>query len=169
MTDFASIQTSPTTNSVGISHLIGRSFTGAVRSTASTSGTGRPVKYGDRIHVKVARVQPGGEVIAEMVLDNVNDLSDVYGELRFHTRGKRGLTSLYVRNITRGWSFSQPFMLYADSRRPAVSVAHPLRQPVVINERQSSAASRHSSANAPRQSGHRREIPESIRLLFGEH
>lgn len=81
-------------------------------------------------------------------MTEVNDLSEIYGELRHYTRGERGLTRLYIRNVTRGWSLEQPFMLYAERRpsSPAASVTRPDRQPGAL-----------------------REVPESIRLLYGEH
>lgn len=143
--------------------LVGRSFTYAVRTTCAPSGTGRPMKFGDRIHVRLARVQPGGNVLADFVLDNVNDMTEVFGELRFHTRGIQGLATLYVRNITRGWAFTQPFKLYDDFRRPAVSVSHPITQPVTVSDRAATVS--RTPASGPR----KRELPESIRLLFGEH
>lgn len=94
------------------------------------AGALRPMSYGDRIFVRVVSVERGWRTIADLTLENVADMCDVYGELRHHTRGERGLTRLYVRNATRGWCFEQPFMLYGDSRRvPAVSVTRPVRQP----------------------------------------
>lgn len=118
---------------------------------------GHSLRYGDRIHVQLVRVQAGRRVMADFVLTNVNDLSEIYGELRYHTRGLSGLATLYVRNITRGWSFSRPFMLYADSARPAASVTRPLVQ---------LSGTRRVVPGAARRS---REIPESVRLLFGDH
>lgn len=129
-----------------------RSYAPTTRRCVTPSGTGRPVRYGDRIFVRLTRMQYGVRTLAEFTLSEVNDLSEIYGELRHYTRGERGLTRLYIRNITRGWSMEQPFMLYAGTRREtsvAASVAGPKagRQPALG----------------------RREIPESIRLLYGDH
>lgn len=141
-----------------------KDFTAIRHSFGPTSGThvsssapGRPIRNGDRIHVRLTRVQPGSNVLADFILCEVKDLSDIYGELRYHTRGLQGLTNLSVRNITRGWAFTQPFMLYADNRRVAASVAHPQRQP-------QSATSR-----VQRDINGRRILPDSVRLLFGDH
>lgn len=127
-----------------------RSYAATQRLFQTPSGTGRPIKYGDRLLVKLVRVQPGGRTIAEFTMSEVNDMTEIYGELRHYTRGLSGLTRLTVRNVTRGWSLEQPFMLYADAARrlPAVSVSRPAVQPSGTR---------------------RREIPESIRMLYGEH
>lgn len=125
-----------------------RSYSATPRRFATPSGTGRPIRYGDRIFVRVTRIQYGVKTLAEFTMTEVNDLSEIYGELRHYTRGERGLTRLYIRNVTRGWSLEQPFMLYAERRAssPAASVTRPDRQPGAL-----------------------REVPESIRLLYGEH
>lgn len=60
------------------------------------------MSYGDRIFVRVVSVERGWRTVAELTLTTVADMSEVYGELRHHTRGERGLTRLYVRNATRG-------------------------------------------------------------------
>ena len=129
---------------------IRRSFTASRHQFETPSGTGRHICYGDRILVRLVRAQAGGRTLAEFYLSEVNDMSEIYGELRHYTRGLRGLTRLYIRNMTRGWSMEKPFMLYAEKRHvsPAASVSHPIVQPVASGKRQ---------------------IPESIRLLFGDH
>ena len=112
------------------------------------SGAAHPISYGDRIFVRLVSVERGWRTIAELTLTTVADMSDVYGELRHYTAGQRGLTRLYVRNATRGWSFEQPFMLYADvHRRPATSVTHSVGQPA--------------------QSITPRRVPASVRQLYG--
>lgn len=136
---------------------IRRSFGLAARAQAVPDRENRPLRYGDRIHVQLVRVQPGQRVIADFILAEVNDLSEVYGELRHYTRGLSGLSTLYVRNLTRGWSFAKPFMLYAEAARPAASLTRPVAQP---------ARAQRSCASRP---AGRRDIPESVRLLFGEH
>lgn len=145
----------------------GQSFTGIRRSFGTDAAvrpggtnSGRYICYGDRIHVRLDRVQPGGRTLAEFTLTEVRDMSEIYGELRHYTRGLRGLTTLRVRNVTRGWTMSQPFMLYDDAiRRPAKSITGTgtLSQP---------SASARSSAGESQSRG---RIPESIRLLYGDH
>ncbi len=95
---------------------IRRSFTLASRSLNPTQREKRPIRYGDKIFVRMVNMQQGWRTIADFTLDNVNDMTEVYGELRWRTRGERGLTRLYIRNATRGWSCEQPFMLYAERR-----------------------------------------------------
>lgn len=100
------------------------------RAMTMPGGASRQVRYGDRIFVRLVNLQQGWRTIAEFELDNVADMSDIYGELRYRTRGMSCLSRLYVRNATRGWSFEQPFKLYAGQHpAPAASVTHSLRQP----------------------------------------
>lgn len=105
-----------------------RSYAPTTRSFVTPTGTCRPMRYGDRVFVRLESMQGMRRTLAEFTLTEVNDLTEVIGELRHYTRGLRGLTRLYVRNVTRGWSFEQPFMLYSEARRvPGVSVTHPAR------------------------------------------
>lgn len=90
---------------------IRRSFPDTEKRFVTPSGTGRHIKYGDRIF---ARVVMRGRTIVEFMIASVNDLTELFGELRRHARGVRGLASLYVRNVSRGWSFERPLMLYND-------------------------------------------------------
>lgn len=121
------------------------------------SRMGCPICSGDRIFVRLVRVQYGVKTLAELTLTNVSDLSQIFGELRHYTRGERGLTRLYIRNLSRGWSVEQPFMLYDQVRRERVAKSM----------EQANKTSLEQPAKASRQG--KREIPESIRLLFGEH
>lgn len=91
---------------------IRRSFPDTEKRFVTPSGTGKHIKYGDRIF---ARVVMHGRTIVEFMIASVNDLTELFGELRRHARGVRGLASLYVRNVSRGWSFERPLMLYNDS------------------------------------------------------
>ena len=79
------------------------------RRFENSYGSRNPIRYGDRL---MARVIVGGRTVVEFIVNQVSDLSDLYGELRKKTRGLCGLVSLYVRNFTRGWSFERPWMLY---------------------------------------------------------
>jgi hypothetical protein len=53
-----------------------------------------------------------GRTVVELTVNSVNDLSELWGELRRHCRGIRGLAKLYLRNASRGWSMERPMMLY---------------------------------------------------------
>lgn len=99
-----------------------RSFEYGQRRPAPVQRETRPIRYGDRIFVRIVNMQQGWRTIADFSLCNVSDLTEVYGELRWRTRGERGLTRLYIRNATRGWCYEQPFMLYGE-RRPTSSAA----------------------------------------------
>lgn len=68
------------------------------------------IEYGDRIF---ARLTMGGETLAEFMTSQVSSLSEVIGELRHLTYGRRGLAKLYVRNHNKGWSRERPLMLYS--------------------------------------------------------
>lgn len=70
----------------------------------------RQIKYGDRLF---ARIVMHGRTILEFMIAQVNDFSELIGELRRQCRGKRGLARLYVRNMSRGWSVERPMMLYS--------------------------------------------------------
>lgn len=72
--------------------------------------TSKTIKYGDRMF---ARIVLHGKTVAEFVNSQVNDLTEIFSELRRLTRGLRGLAQLYIRNFSRGWSFERPMMLYA--------------------------------------------------------
>ena len=94
-----------------------RSFPATAKTHVTPSGTGRPMRYGDRIFVRLTYPNHHGPAIAEFVLTDVNDMTEVYGELRRYTRGKHGLAKLYIRNMSRGWSKEQPFMLKHEKGR----------------------------------------------------
>lgn len=135
---------------------VNRSFSPSSHSHSLPSGMGRRIQFGDKIFIRLEQARLGTRTLAEFTLTDVNDLSEIYGELRLRTRAYRGLARLYVRNISRGWSFQQPFMLYGDTSRPASAMAASVTRPVTQPERATSTASC-------------RPIPESIRLLYGEH
>lgn len=92
------------------------SYSTGGRRVAVPSKGDRTICRGDRIFVRIVRVQNGYRPLAEFTMTEVTDLSSIYGELRHYTRGERGLTRLYIRNVTRGWSMEQPFMLYPERR-----------------------------------------------------
>ncbi len=123
---------------------IRRSYAPTTKRFVTPTGTGRPIKYGDRIFVRIVSMRQCWRTLAEFTLTDVNDFSELIGELRHHTLGERGLTRLYVRNATRGWSFEQPFMLYGE-KKPVPSA---------------------SVSRSPVQPSGRREIPESVQLLY---
>lgn len=132
-----------------------RSFAPVLSDYAAPASHGRQIRYGDRIFVRLMQTHFNRRIIAEFTVTDVNDLSEVYGELRLRTRGHRGLSQLYVRNVTRGWSMEQPFMLYNETIRQtqfATSVTHPATLP-----------------DRPGIVAQKRRIPESIQLRYGSH
>jgi hypothetical protein len=105
------------------------SFSTSVRTLVGTSvrqkqfvnpsGTGHNICYGDKIFV---RLTVGSRTLLELTVTRVNDLSELYGVIRSHVRSFRGLTAMYIRNISRGWSATRPLMLYP-SAAPRQQVA----------------------------------------------
>lgn len=89
-----------------------QSYSPTVKTHATPAVHGRQIKFGDRIYV---RLEMGRTVAAEFEIREVNDFTELLGELRHYTRGMHGLARLYVRNMTRGWSQERPLMLYADA------------------------------------------------------
>lgn len=88
---------------------IRRSFDPYRRPASPASRGDRPICYGDRLF---ARLVMHGRTVVELTVNSVNDLSELWGELRRHCRGIRGLAKLYLRNASRGWSMERPMMLY---------------------------------------------------------
>lgn len=110
--------------------LVRRSFSPTQACAVTPSGTGHPMKYGDKVY---ARLVLGGRAVAEFTTACVNDLTELFMELRRLTRGCRGLGHLFIRNMSRGWRIERPLMLYAGDRRSgsimsAYSVKAPTRQ-----------------------------------------
>lgn len=79
----------------------------------------RNISFGDKVYVRISHHNYNPDIIADFTLDDIDDLCDVYKELRNHTSEFHGMVNLYVRNISRGWSMQQPFKLYGQNRRPA--------------------------------------------------
>lgn len=92
---------------------IRRSFNPYIRSTHAVGGE-RPISYGDKLF---ARIVMHGRTIVELMVNSVNDLTELWGELRRQARGACGLAKLYLRNMSQGWSIERPLMLYPDRRR----------------------------------------------------
>lgn len=86
------------------------------KTTCTPSGTGRNIAYGDRIFV---RLTSGMRTLLELTVTNVASLTDLLAELRRHTRGRRGLVKMFIRNFSRGWSTERPLMLYAPAASPS--------------------------------------------------
>lgn len=74
-----------------------------------------PIKYGDRIFVRA--IQDGMKVL-ELIVTNVSDLTTLVGEIRKAGRRLEGLTRLFIRNHTRGWSMERPFKFYTGEPSP---------------------------------------------------
>ena len=75
-----------------------------------------PIVYGDRIFLRA--IQDGAKVL-EVTVCNVSDLTGLVGEIRYAGRQIDGLTRLFVRNMTQGWSIERPFRFYSDVPSPA--------------------------------------------------
>lgn len=67
------------------------------------------IEYGDKIF---ARLTIGQRIITEFMINRVADLSELIAEMRYVTRGIRGLATLHIRNQSKGWSAERPLMLY---------------------------------------------------------
>lgn len=76
------------------------------------SSVSRNICYGDRIFV---RLTSGCRTLLELTVSRVNDLTELLGELRKNAKGFRGLATMYIRNMSRGWSMERPLMLYPSS------------------------------------------------------
>ena len=87
----------------------------------SLSGMRNRIVRGDRIF---ARLTMGNVTIAEFMTSQAESMSDIIGELRHVTYGRRGLCKLYVRNHSRGWSRERPMMLYSPEM-PRTAVSQP--------------------------------------------
>ena len=70
------------------------------------------MRIGDRVY---ARLTMCGNTIAEITGDRFAGVTDVITFLRHKASRVRGLTSLYVRNQSQGWSVERPLMLYTRS------------------------------------------------------
>lgn len=77
-------------------------------------GDNREISYGDRLF---ARLVMHGKTVVEFMVNSINDLSELWGELRRKCRGVSGLAKLYLRNASRGWSMVRPLMIYPDGYR----------------------------------------------------
>lgn len=69
----------------------------------------RVFNRGDKIYTRVILQ---GNQVCEFVFDCVEGMTELICALRYRTRQFRGLARIYIRNITSGWSFEQPLMLY---------------------------------------------------------
>lgn len=74
-----------------------------------------PIRYGDRIFV---RAMQEGRTVLEMTVTNVRDITGLVGEIRYAGRRLDGLTSLFIRNLSRGWSMERPFRFYTGIPSP---------------------------------------------------
>ncbi|MBD5197084.1 MAG: hypothetical protein HDS89_06500 [Bacteroidales bacterium] len=86
----------------------------------------KQISFGDRLF---ARLVMHGRTVLEFMLNSVNDLTELWGELRRKCRGISGLAKLYLRNASRGWSIERPMMIYPEGRRTS---SHRAETPVNV-------------------------------------
>lgn len=98
----------------GIRH----SYADTQRRFVTPSGTSKPIRYGDRLFVRLVKE---GRTLLNCMIDKVNDLTELYGEIRYITRDLRGLCTLHLRNASRGWSMERPLKLYGALSGPAAA------------------------------------------------
>ncbi|MDE6443852.1 MAG: hypothetical protein K2K64_05460 [Muribaculaceae bacterium] len=67
------------------------------------------IEKGDRIF---ARLTMGGRTLVEFMMNGIGSVSEVIAEMRRKIGDVRGLTKLYIRNHSRGWSFDRGLMVY---------------------------------------------------------
>ncbi len=79
------------------------------------SGTGRPMKYGDKIFIRLE--VPYGKGM-NFSTEEVSDMTEVLGVVRERTRGMQGLYKMVIRNASQGWSLERPLRLYAPRFAP---------------------------------------------------
>lgn len=64
-----------------------------------------------------------GRPIAEYTTNEVADMTDLTGDLRQRLRKEKGLISVYIRNLDRGWNRRHLIMLYGERKySPATRV-----------------------------------------------
>lgn len=85
------------------------------------------IEKGDRVF---ASLRVHGRTITEKVFTTIVGMTELLGEIRHCMRGYRGLVSLVVRNMSRGWRIERPLMLYPDPMPSGAASARtaPLRQ-----------------------------------------
>lgn len=93
-----------------------------VRRVVVASGTGRPMKYGDKIFVRLEFPYGYGSGIS-FCSQALSDMTEVIGEIRRRTRHIRGLCKMCVRNATEGWAIERPLKLYDSGSRFAAAKA----------------------------------------------
>lgn len=92
---------------------IRRSFGFNKRASRPTGNPDHEICYGDRLF---ARLVMHGRTVMEFMMNSVNDLTELWGEVRRKCRGIKGLVRLYLRNASRGWSMVRPLMIYPEGQ-----------------------------------------------------
>lgn len=85
----------------------------------------RYMECGDRIFVRISRQ---GQTLMEFVVDNASSYTDLIGEIRYAAQHIEGLTNIFIRNYSRGWSRQCPMRFYPGVSRPQRNA--PSGQPV---------------------------------------
>lgn len=90
----------------------------------------KEIRLGDKVYVRV--VQEGIKRL-ELMMERVGSMTDLIGEIRYAAKGLTGLTKVFIRNHSRGWSTERPMKFYADGGGPRMRkrglAAADVRQP----------------------------------------
>lgn len=73
------------------------------------------IERGDRIYVRAIQ---DGVTILELMVENVCDFTQLLGEIRYAGRNLEGLSRLFIRNHSRGWSCERMIKFYSGVPTP---------------------------------------------------
>lgn len=85
----------------------------------------RYIELGDRVFIRISR---GRQTLMEFAVENVGSFTDLIGEIRYAAQHIEGLTDVYIRNYSRGWSMMRPMKFYAAGRPQLRNAAVVTRQ-----------------------------------------
>lgn len=74
--------------------------------------TNRQIEWGDKVEAILSK---GGKVLARLCFDRFSSMADIIKMLKTMAVGVSGLTQLVVKNLTRGWCYSDPLYLRSSS------------------------------------------------------
>lgn len=70
------------------------------------------ISLGDRIFVKI---MSNNAVVSELTVVNINSMSELITHLHTVYQNLKGLSTLFIRNMTKGWTMRRPIMFYGSS------------------------------------------------------